>query len=124
MQSYSLGVEGHYSLELVECLLSDFGVDTEGLKLSRVVRTGWSGRRLAYVSAVGPAEAMVSLDRNKKVLEGRGWRVGWGDRAALGNGFGVGVPGGNQPLAKDFDRPEQRMYRKSKVGFYLRSRDS
>ena len=62
-------MDDHYSLELVECVLCDFEVDTGGLKLSRVVRTGRRGRRLAYVSAVGPAEAMVSLDRNK-VLEG------------------------------------------------------
>ena len=29
------GVENHYSLELVECLLCDFGVNTKGLRLER-----------------------------------------------------------------------------------------
>ena len=82
------GVEGHYSLELVECLLCDIGVNTSGMKLTRVLRTGRGGKRLGYVSIVGTAEAMHSLDSHREAIARRGWRVGWGDRAALGNDMG------------------------------------
>ena len=82
------GVEGHYSLELVECLLREFGVDTRSLRLERVVRLSRKGGRLNYVSLVGPAAALDSLDGQKDVLKQRGWRVGWGDRVAKGNEMG------------------------------------
>ena len=78
-------VEGHYSLELVEWLLREFGVDTSGIRLERVARLNWKGVRLNYVSLVGPAAALESLDRQKGLLKQRGWRVGRGDRIALGN---------------------------------------
>ena len=88
------GVEGHYSLELVECLLREFGVDTRGLRLERVVRLSRKGGRLNYVSLVGPAAALDSLDGQKDVLKQRGWRVGWGDRVAKGNETGGWGPRG------------------------------
>ena len=89
------GVEGHYSLELVECLLREFGVDTRSLRLERVVRLSRKGGRLNYVSLVGPAAALDSLDSGQKdVLKQRGWRVGWGDRVAKGNEMGGWGPRG------------------------------
>ena len=87
-------MEGHYSLELVECLLREFGVDTRGLRLERVVRLSRKGGRLNYVSLVGPAAALDSLDGQKDVLKQRGWRVGWGDRVAKGNETGGWGPRG------------------------------
>ena len=71
-----------------------FGVDTRGLRLERVVRLSRKGGRLNYVSLVGPAAALDSLDGQKDVLKQRGWRVGWGDRVAKGNETGGWGPRG------------------------------
>ena len=63
------GVENHYSLELVECLLCDFGVNTKGLRQERIVRRSRKGGWLYYVSVVGQAASLESLDKQQEPLK-------------------------------------------------------
>ena len=68
----------------------DFGVNTKGLRRERIVRRSRKGRWLDYVSVVGPAASLESLDKQQEPLTRRGWRVGWGDKITSVPGNGVG----------------------------------
>ena len=72
-------MDRHYSSELVVGLLEMWGVDVQGLSVSRVSRLSRRGKELHYHSVVGPLAAMRSLESKRDTLKGRGWRIGRGD---------------------------------------------
>ena len=69
-------MDRHYSSELVVGLLEMWGVDVQGLSVSRVSRLSRRGKELHYLSVVGPVAGIKSLESKRDALKGKGWRIG------------------------------------------------